>query len=91
MRVKVTVRDAPRRKHEKKFTVTGPGKTLLVKKAFRYSRARTSWLTWSDDVGGVIDELYRAGQEVANEYQEEVHLDVDCRFGESFNPDEPED
>jgi len=80
IKIKISVRDS-KRANEKRITITGPKKTVLVKLAFPGGgRASTTWLTWHDDVGHVLDELHSAGYGLADKLGEDVRLEIDSRY-----------
>ena len=84
-KLKVTVRDS-RSRTEKKFRVTGKGKTALVREAFGGSvRQSTEWLVWFDDVGHVIDLLISASASLGQDVGEEIVIEVDASYTFSYD------
>jgi len=76
IKIKVTVRDL-KNLYKKKFTVTGPKKTALVKAAF--PSGKSSWSV-DYDVGGDIAALFHEAWYLGDDFGEEIKITVDARY-----------
>ena len=89
VKLKLTVRGGTgRRRDERKFKITGPGKTVLVDLASHGNRKRAEYYVWWDDVGKEIASLVQAVQGLADHMEEPVELEIDARYAIEADPEE---